>query len=211
MNAIRMPRTVRYSIWLALCVLLLATARSSAADTQAYVIEMIVFERPGGGAEEFWPDAPGEPDRALANRVLGAGTAIPAEARQLGPIAYTLSRRGLVVLRHLAWQEVPASRNSQAWQWLDAGRLSGLVKITRGRFLHLDTDLLLRDATSPATYRIQLSRRMRSNELHYVDHPKVGIVIQATRVERPADPDGPDPAAGEPLPAAPPAAEPPAG
>jgi hypothetical protein len=211
MNAIRIPQTVRHPIWLAICVLLLATAQSSASDDQAYVIEMIVFERPGGGLEEFWPDAPDEPDRDLADRVLGAGTAIPAEARVLGPIAYTLSRRGLVVHRHLAWQEVPASRNSQAWQWLDAGRLSGLVKVTRGRFLHLDTDLLLRDAASSATYRVQLSRRMRSDELHYVDHPRVGIVIQATRVERPATPDNADPAAGEPLPASPPAAGPSAG
>jgi hypothetical protein len=210
MNAIRMPQTVRYPLWLALCLLFLAAELSSAADDQAYVIEMVVFERPGGGAEEFWPDAPDEPDRALADRMLGAGTAIPAEARALGPIAYTLSRRGLVVHRHLAWQEVPAPRNSQAWQWLDAGRLSGLVKVTRGRFLHLDTDLLLRDAGSPATYRVQLSRRMRSNELHYIDHPRVGIVIQATRVERPAVADNPDPAAGEPLPASPPDAEPPA-
>lgn len=32
-------------------------------------------------------------------------------------------------------------------------------------------------------YRMQQSRRMRSNELHYIDHPRFGIVAIATRYE----------------------------
>jgi len=203
MSALCLRQAPRRHPWSVLCLLFLLSGWGHAADDQAYRFEMVVFERPGGGSGEFWPDAPELPDREQAGRVLGAQSPIPADERELGPVAYSLSRRGMVVHRHLAWQEVPASRNSQAWQWLDAGRLSGLVKLTRGRFLHLETDLVLRDTNTPSIYRVQLNRRMRSDELHYVDHPRIGIIIQATRVNPPRVPDTPDPAAGEPLPAAP--------
>ena len=76
--------------------------------------------------------------------------------------------------------------------------------MTRGRFLHLDTDLLLRAPDSSQTYRVQLSRRMRSDELHYVDHPKLGILIRAERYLPEEDaPDTGDAASGEPKPAQP--------
>jgi hypothetical protein len=29
-------------------------------------------------------------------------------------------------------------------------------------------------------YRLQQSRRMRSNEVHYLDHPLFGIIVQVT-------------------------------
>ena len=35
--------------------------------------------------------------------------------------------------------------------------------------------------------RIQQSRRMRSNELHYVDHPMLGLVVKVIPVETEAD------------------------
>lgn len=179
----------------------MSAARSIAAD--AYTFEMIVFERPGAAAGEFWPETPGMPDRALAARSMSAG-ALGAAARSLGPIAFSLKQRGMIVLEHVVWRETPGPRNSKRWRWLEAGRLSGLVRITRGRFLHLDTDLLLRESNSPQTYRIQLNRRMRSDELHYVDHPRLGIIVRARRVvsAQPAS-ESADPAAGEPMPAAP--------
>jgi hypothetical protein len=186
-------------------------AVTAAKASDAYIFEMVVFERPGTG-NEFWPADPGNPDPGLARDSLGAGGTLPAASRTLGPIAYTLRQRGMSVLWHGAWRETPGPRNSPSWHWIDAGRISGLVRLTRGRFLHLETDLLLRDAASAQTYRARHYRRMRSDELHYVDHPKVGIVIQARRVPSsatpaPADGGGTD---GEPRPAEPASNEPPA-
>jgi hypothetical protein len=176
------------------------TGMLGAATAEPYRFEMIVFERPGNADGEAWPAEPGRPDRQQARSTLGSN--VPRAERELGPVAYTLRRRGLTVLAHLNWQQVPGSRNGGAWRWLDAGRLQGLVRVSRGRFLHLDTDLLLRDPGMATAYRVRLNRRMRSNELHYVDHPKLGIVIQARRVApnqaAPIDEDQ-----GEPKPATP--------
>jgi hypothetical protein len=110
----------------------------------------------------------------------------------------------MIVHEHVVWRATPGPRNSTRWWSISAGRLTGQIKITRGRFLHLDTDLMLRGSASNQTYRIRLNRRMRSNELHYVDHPKLGIIIRATPVATAAPaPEVTDPAAGEPKPAAP--------
>lgn len=188
----------------ALLIALLTLFAGPSLGAERYVIEMILFERPSGGANEFWPPEPGSPDPQRARAALSV-SALPASARRLGPVAYTLRRRGMIVHQHIAWSQVPGQRNSAAsWRWMDAGRLRGLIRVTRGRFLHFDTDLLLQDGASPAVYRIRLNRRLRSNELHYVDHPRLAAIIRATRVDAPpTESDAPDPDAGEPKPATP--------
>lgn len=79
------------------------------------------------------------------------------------------------------------------------GSLTGSVKIVLERYLHLYTDLVYHrpdttaivpagdSATLPATpmqnFVIKEHRRMRSNELHYIDHPLVGILIKIVPVK----------------------------
>lgn len=90
--------------------------------------------------------------------------------------------------------------------------VDGTLRLYRARYLHLEADLLYHRPAArsraravsgddgaepdiPDRFVLRQSRRMRSNELHYVDHPLFGIVAQVT----PYDPPPP------------PAAEPPAG
>ena len=181
-----------------LAVLALWLPCNAVADI--YELEMVIFERPGGGENEFWPELPDElPEIAGTPRL----DAMAAGSRQLGPEAFSLNKRGMNVLEHIVWRQTPGARDSQRWYALDANRLNGLVRITRGRYLHLETDLVLRDAATAQPYRVRLHRRMRSDELHYVDHPKLGILIQANRYEpeKPADPA--EERSGEPAPAQP--------
>jgi hypothetical protein len=197
----RILAAVRLLVPLMICgATTIAAAESS---KQLYRFEMVVFERPYDSGSEYWPDTPDTPDRQRAQAELRS--TVPRSERELGPVAYTLGQRGVTVHAHLTWQQVPGRRNGDNWRWLDAGRVQGLVRVSRGRFLHLDTDLLLRGPGPDEAYRVRLNRRMRSNELHYLDHPKLGIVIQATRVdEAPAAPTEPaDQNVGEPRPAAP--------
>ena len=185
-----------------LAVLFLSLPLACMADDDVYDFEIVIFERPDGRAEQFWPEEPGQPDPALAVERLDT-IALPDSAQSLGPVAYTLKKKGMIVHEHIAFRQRPGGRNSNSWLWIDRGRLTGLLRVTRGRYLHLDTDLALRDPDSGQLYRIQLHRRMRSGELHYVDHPLLGIVIKAERHEATAARDGPDAASGEPRPAQP--------
>jgi len=77
--------------------------------------------------------------------------------------------------------------------------LDGSVKLVLGRYLHIYTDLIFRkpviverldEETQELTETrtlfdipIQSHRRMRSRELHYIDHPMAGILIEVTPLE----------------------------
>ena len=64
--------------------------------------------------------------------------------------------------------------------------LAGYVRVTIGRYLHFQADLWTtmenkEDIASPRENQfvaLRESRRMRSNELHYLDHPALGIITK---------------------------------
>ena len=77
----------------------------------------------------------------------------------------------------------------------------GNVKVILGRYLHVYTDMIYQkpftfynqNETAVSNIRfkefsIKSHRRMRSNELHYIDHPLVGILVMVQPVE-PPEPD----------------------
>lgn len=75
--------------------------------------------------------------------------------------------------------------------------IHGEIKLVLGRYLHLYTDLVYQQPrtqplpvwqtlnTSPyKDYLIRYHRKMRSKELHYIDHPMVGILVMALPVKK---------------------------
>ncbi|MFN2308841.1 MAG: CsiV family protein [Gammaproteobacteria bacterium] len=61
--------------------------------------------------------------------------------------------------------------------------LDGTVSLTLARYLHLAVDLIFTDPATGVPVRLKESRRMRSNELHYLDHPRFGVLVQVTPVK----------------------------
>lgn len=78
-------------------------------------------------------------------------------------------------------------------------QLEGVFRVTLSRYLHLEAELAYRTMVKPAAqtpvadssevvaepeakpqvyYLNQTRRRMRSNELHYIDHPVLGILVR---------------------------------
>ncbi|MFW6190988.1 MAG: CsiV family protein [Thiohalospira sp.] len=77
--------------------------------------------------------------------------------------------------------------------------IDGTLRLVVSRYLHAEVDLLYRDPSPdprtrtyrrpgllvppgaerqlPAGFRLQTSRRMRSGEIHYIDHPRFGILV----------------------------------
>ncbi len=90
--------------------------------------------------------------------------------------------------------------------------IDGTLTVTRARYLHLWADLTytapIATADDPTPtlhrFRMQQHRRMRSGEIHYLDHPMFGVIVLATPYEPPKPP------APEPTPAPAPTAEQPA-
>ena len=72
--------------------------------------------------------------------------------------------------------------------------IDGTLRLSRARYLHLDADLLHKrevpfDAPIETDlFRMRDSRRMRSREVHYIDHPLIGLLVLVTPYE-PLEPD----------------------
>lgn len=77
--------------------------------------------------------------------------------------------------------------------------LYGYVRLYRERFLHVAVDLRYHRDSGDAAARypylygqepvfvMEQRRRMRSGELHYLDHPVLGVLVQVTPVDPPAE------------------------
>ena len=82
--------------------------------------------------------------------------------------------------------------------------LTGTLTVSVNRYLHLDVDLyyqpevaddeeagtfnlfdMFAEEETPRVYRMHQSRRMRSSEIHYLDHPRFGLIVQVTPYEYP--------------------------
>ncbi|AKH19830.1 peptidoglycan binding protein CsiV [Sedimenticola thiotaurini] len=139
---------------------------------------------------------------------------LPRSAWRLNAHYNTLrrSRNGFEPLFHQAWRQQVATSRSAKSIYLGPDRtrsegtppppFEGLIKISVSRYLHVDLDILLRGANgnhplntpdllaspSRGSIRFQAKRRMRSDELHYIDHPKMGALIMISRARIPQPP-----------------------
>ena len=157
-----------------------------------YKIELIAFAQ-NETTSESWPEDPGMPDpiRASATLVDTLGESgeelVSKDQLELGPVAYTLRKNGLLPLIHIGWMQTVKKWKSDDWRWIETQDLRGLVRVTKGRFLHIDVDLLYLNPYDNQPYRIVATRKMRSDELHHLDHPRVGLLVKITEPNQEQD------------------------
>jgi hypothetical protein len=131
----------------------------------------------------------------------------PADEMRLKGVADKLRNSGnYKVLYHKAWAQPFKANKRIAWidikggeQTYDQHRLQGAIGISLGRFLHLFPRLTLNEfkqkksnqqlaevlghlpfqqAQAWQQYQLTGTRKMRSKELHYLDHPKLVMLVR---------------------------------
>ncbi|MFC6672425.1 CsiV family protein [Marinobacterium aestuariivivens] len=175
------------------------------AEDPWYKVEVLVFAHNSQPAmkEQAWRDEE-VPRRAGAvelgnggngayQRLPGSNLVLTAEKNRLaGQAAYR-------TLFHGAWYQ-PVGRESSARPVHIRGgnlmangvyELDGYVSIDRGRFLHFRPDLYYSFAapassndgygSSILSANLDTPRRMRSDEIHYLDHPLFGVLVLIQR------------------------------
>jgi hypothetical protein len=180
---------------------------SNEKEEKSYEIEVVVFENilPGLADEEQWvslnqPVIAGledamEPGDAPATPSSPPGASLAAAVAALG------RDPNYRILAHKLWaQTAEAQKDAKSIRIRSkrAGELDGVIKFYVSRFLHLEVDLLFRgenttNLTSTANpsvtvaapgneqlYEISETRRVKSKEIHYFDHPKFGLVVRIT-------------------------------
>ena len=181
--------------------LLLCSTTSSTLLADDYIIELLIFENLNrAGIEEQWLDK----FQDIMNKPLATLNANwqSASSYQLTNARAALKRSGSHrPLLHTAWRQtvnkerrpvqLPENTLSKS-----SATVAGTVTVTKGRYLHLDLDLLLQ-AEPDTTYigndyrlvsesnviKLQQKRRMRSKVLHYIDHPRFGVLAIITPLE----------------------------
>jgi Peptidoglycan-binding protein, CsiV len=186
--------------WLALPVLLLLLAVPAArAETGLYDVEVIIFSNGSARTDDELMDRPGT-DTAPARVPFTASafTELSADAYRMNGIRSALAGSGRYrVLFHRVWRQAAYDRGHAVGYPVHtsaaSGRdsLTGTITLLKERYLHLDVDLLLTTGgNAPAAYqsgtgslpvyRLAEKRRIRSNELHYFDHPRFGVIARVT-------------------------------
>ena len=172
---------------------LLGTLPAYAAPAEkesSYEIEIVVFENRLPeliGDELLTVDAEA--------RIKKLETAVTPEAAVSQPylqptIASLLDQDGHYrVLAHQHWQQtIDAKTVAKPVRVMAANpaELEGTIRFFMSRHLHLDVNLLFRDVAAGSgnlVYRLSEQRKLKSQETHYFDHPRLGVVVRVMPLE----------------------------
>ncbi len=203
-----------YRYFLIPALLLSACLQVAAAADKQYDIELVVFQnlvRNDHG--EVWPVADpllafeGDVDKSPPELGDQPGVIwLSGEQLHLATYRQALkSSSGFRPLAYYAWRQPVLDRNFALVVALPASGtettapyIDGTVRVSLGRYLHLDLDLQLHTESRQEEFmpesggslqlRLTEQRRMRSKELHYFDHPRMGVIALITPVAE----DAPD-------------------
>ncbi len=163
------------------------------ASTTLYDIEVVVFEnsQPGLEGGEVWKELRKElGDIEQAATPEGA----PAPDSVLSQAAGALERGGQHrILVHKRWQQNADTKPATTPLRLQSANneLDGTLRFYLSRFLHVDLNLTLQDPRASGgvkAFQLNEHRRVRPQEIHYFDHPRLGALVRVTAVGKPEAP-----------------------
>lgn len=207
------------------CTMIMAYSSQSIAQDTWYQIEVVIAKRSQDiPSLEAFPALPEQLSKAkgLTLTQINPKTfnmdkldnqefiSLPSESRILNAEVRTLeSNSKYEVLLHQGWRQI--LDNNQRINWIkvaagerfgDLTELEGRLGFSKGRFLHIHSDLHLNQVSNstrvpskqdvsqllpldqvitPAVktrYSLNQRRKMRSNEMHYLDHPKLVLLVK---------------------------------
>jgi len=174
---------------------LLATLPVLAATAEkesSYEIEVVVFEN-------RLPDLIGDEllARDAETKIRKLDSAVPPEAAESEPylrpaITSLLEQDGHYrVLAHQHWQQTIDAKTVAKPVRVSAANpaeLDGTIRFFMSRHLHLDVNLLFREGLAERSggivYRLSEQRKLKSQETHYFDHPKFGVLVRVMPLEK---------------------------
>jgi len=179
-------------------VIKLAVAPELIGEESLYTVEVVIFKQAQtDNVSETWPTdlediefSNAELPMVNDGEPLTLNEELPITTFALTEQANRLTKKGYELLYHNSWlgQFKPGANSTTLL--LDAfGNFEGILRIERQRYLHVypsinyyPNGLSLTDEPVE-TIRFEESRRMRSKDLHYIDHPVLGMLVLFKPVE----------------------------
>jgi len=176
---------------------LLAALPAQAAPAEkesSYEIEVVVFEN-------RLPDLIGDEllVRDADSRIQKLESAVTPAAAVSKPYLHPAITRLLEqdgsyrVLAHQHWQQTIDPKTIAMPVRVTAtnpAELDGTIRFYMSRHLHLDVNLLFRetsvgaDPSGTVVYRLSEQRKLKSQETHYFDHPRLGVLVRVMPLEK---------------------------
>ncbi len=162
-------------------------------STTLYDIEVLVFEnnQPSLEGREAWKETLRESaDAEQTATPEGA----PAPDSTLSQAARTLEHGGQHrILVHKHWQQNADAKSATTPLRLQSANneLDGTLRFYFNRSLHVELNLALQDpraAGGVTAFQLIEHRRVRPQEIHYFDHPRLGALVRITAVGKPEPP-----------------------
>ena len=176
-----------------LFILLILTGISQTVQARDYAIEVIVFEQTRGDSDkdavqdEKWDFS----DRKISSNLQRMVTLefrsddfqFGATLDRLDPAHQQLIRAGHRILRTAGWVQPSAVYQHAPLISLGLANTSlvyGFVRVYKTSLIYADIDLQyspLPFDNLPEHYFLSEKRRLKFKEVHYFDHPKVGVIL----------------------------------
>jgi hypothetical protein len=157
-----------------------------------YEVEVLVFEQRSASIGEELPESPGKINTDGAIELVTASGAtngqpvpyqiLPAENYRLRAAFNKLDASGKYhPIMHTAWrQSVPPREKADRIHLSDKG-VDGVITVGISRYLHVTSDLLVQKTMEAGSkFHLEGGLRIRSGEVHYIDHPMGGMLIVFT-------------------------------
>ena len=202
-----------FALFVAALVLSGNPAMAEPDNVNWYTVEVVSFTRAKTAQiQERWPVSVVVANKGPAQLPMLDIEPVAASEKQLGRHAYAINRSsGLSVKSHQIWRQKGLPRAQAPWINLqsDSPALSGKVRISLSRYLHADFDIQLQNpdwspsfTNEPAmlepqaakTIHFNVSRKLKRDKIHYIDHPLAGLLLRIERYEKEQDsPDSEEP------------------
>jgi len=195
-----------FALFVAALVLSGNPAMAEPDNVNWYTVEVVSFTRAKTAQiQERWPVSVVVANKGPAQLPMLDIEPVAASEKQLGRHAYAINRSsGLSVKSHQIWRQKGLPRAQAPWINLqsDSPALSGKVRISLSRYLHADFDIQLQNpdwspsfTNEPAmlepqaakTIHFNVSRKLKRDKIHYIDHPLAGLLLRVERYEKEQD------------------------
>jgi len=195
-----------FALFVAALVLSGNPAMAESDNVNWYTVEVVSFTRAKTAQiQERWPVSVVVANKGPAQLSMLDIEPVAASEKQLGRHAYAINRSsGLSVKSHQIWRQKGLPRAQAPWINLqsDSPALSGKVRISLSRYLHADFDIQLQNpdwspsfTNEPAmlepqaakTIHFNVSRKLKRDKIHYIDHPLAGLLLRIERYEKEQD------------------------
>ncbi|MBT8131567.1 MAG: peptidoglycan binding protein CsiV [Gammaproteobacteria bacterium] len=166
---------------------------SQEEDLTQFDVELIVFRHLTPDESELQVDRVVEDETEEARIPRRRFTPLTPDQLRLGAVSQKLlGSKDWSPILHYGWRQPGIDRDDAPEVNLAGSRrgarATGTVRLSVERFLRLELDLEM-DPGSGIRYTLDQSRRMRSGEIHYFDHPQFGVIALVSRAEFPELPE----------------------